>query len=946
MASSKEGAMEASNDENRQGRRHRLLEILADLCIERPKQVLVAAAVLTLVAVTIVVALRIQIVTDRGALVSSDEPAQVRYREVSEMLGSLSLAVIVFGGEDRESLRTAATEMAAELEGDEQVRSAFYQLDMGYFHNHALLFLDEGQLECVEFAMGPIGLGSMGSSDGETGLMGLVTGIQSGIETASADTELPEQCRGVNPLVLMNALFREVGVWAEDPEHDSIDILSSVELPSSGASPGEYGVDDQGYMIERSGSEPAPNAQGDEAQPHLVFMLIQPTSSSGDEAVARALTESLRARARPIAEANGVTVGVTGMPAIITDEMDAVHRDIKACIASAIVFVLLLFLATFRSLRATALVMVPLILGLVWTAGFTAVVYRQLTMVSVYFAAVLFGLGIAFGIHIIARFDEGLRAGKPADEALRYAMLGAGPGVITGGVTTAAAFLAVGFVEFQGFAQLGIVAGAGVLLMLVGSLTAFPVCLLYWRGKPLPEPKAREWLGKVGNFLARHAVPITVAAVLLSAAGAWGGSRITFDYDFSKLLPSEAEALRYYRLMEARSDISSDVAISTATSPAEAEQLRLRFEQLDTVARAEAVTKYLPGTSEEQARRVERLAKIGEKALEPLTKIRDRARIAAGPDQRVEPAALADALEELADTIEDAWFAAQQTGRSEAPDLARFRDTVRTAAVKVKGAPSERATERLTALQHKMFDGMATGADVVIANLQDPEAMTPESLPEDVRRRFVVQQPDGSNLYVVYAFPTGRVGNREFLDEFYDQITGVDPNVTGFPVTHYFHGELARKAFFQAVAYAAIAVLLLLIVDYRKPRYIILASIPLVVGATWAVGTMALLGWHWNFVNVIALPLVLGAGVDFGVHLVHRFKQEGTASAALRTTGRPVILSAVTTLVGMGGLALAEHRGAASLGWILVVGIGSCLLSASLVLPAVMALWTRDKHKS
>jgi predicted RND superfamily exporter protein len=108
-------------------------------------------------------------------------------------------------------------------------------------------------------------------------------------------------------------------------------------------------------------------------------------------------------------------------------------------------------------------------------------------------------------------------------------------------------------------------------------------------------------------------------------------------------------------------------------------------------------------------------------------------------------------------------------------------------------------------------------------------------------------------------------------------------------------------------------------------------------------GTMEVLGWQFNFVNVVAFPLVIGAGVDFGVHLVHRFRQEGTAPAALRTTGIPVLLSAVTTIVGMGGLALAQHRGAQSLGIMLVLGIGFCVCSASAVLPAAMVLWTRAR---
>lgn len=962
-----------STAEHHGSRRRHLLEVLANISIGHPKSVLIAAGVVTAIAAALIFALRIEIVTDRGELVGADDPAQRRYQEVGEMLGSISLAVVVFQGQDRQALRDAATEMAEALEDSDQVQSVFYRLDMSFFHRHALLYLDDEQLDCVEFALGPNGLGTM-SVDGDqgSGLLGMVQGIQTGVETASADAQLPEQCQGVNPLVIMTQLFRAMDGWVGHPDRQEFDILGSIELPG-GPTIAQYGVDEQGFLIEsavtrdeqgrvqrsQSTDAAAPDGAAPDAtppdaaagaepvesqdRPHLVFMLIQPASASGSEDVARALTAMLRSTGRPIAERHGVEVGVTGMPAIITDEMDAVHDDIKQTIVSAIIFVLLLFLLTFRSLRATALVTVPLVLGLVWTAGFAAMVYQQLTMVSVYFAAVLFGLGIAFGIHLLARFEEARRQGLEVDEAVRKSMLGAGPGVITGGVTTAAAFLAVGFVEFKGFAQLGVVAGAGVLLMLVGSLFALPASLMLWKGKPLPEAQARGWLGSVGQAISRAAWPVSIVALITAVAGFWGGYGITFDYDFSKLLPAEAEALRYYRLMQERSDFSSDITISLARSPEEAEELRQRLESLDTVARAEAVTKYLPATIETQRERVRRISQIGEGAIEPLTRLREAAAEAAEPGATVEAEVLAQALQDLGDAVEDAWFAAQQTGRAEAPDLARLRDAIRATTQTIRQAPAERASERLTELQHRMFSGMASGIDILLGNLRDPEVMTATDLPDNVRRRFVARQSDGSTVYAIYAYPTGRIGNREFLERFYADVHRVDEDVTGFPITHYFHGDLARRAFFQAAAYAAIAVLLLLALDFRRVHLVILASIPLGIGAAWMLGVMALLHWNWNFVNVVALPLVLGAGVDFGVHLVHRFRQEGSGVAALRTTGRPVILSAVTTLVGMGGLAMANHRGAASLGWILVVGIGSCLVSASLILPAVMALWSRRR---
>ncbi len=903
---------------------HVVLEALVRLAVTRPWHVLAVAALLTVGAAA--VAPRIRIVTDRSSLVSSDDPALVRYREVSEMFGSLSVAVVVLEGSERQALRDGADAVAEALEREPSVRSVFYRLDLGFFMRHGLVYLDATQLRCVRAAVG----GGAGFTDlpetTEPGLIGLIQGIEHGIGSASAEMQIPRQCQALNPLTIMGRFFAEIALWIDDRERDAVEVIDRSDL--AGESMAEYGVDEHGYLV---------NADGQ--TPHLVIMVVQPAANALDEDAARALTTMLRRVAGGVAAERGLRAGVTGMPAIMTDEMDTVRRDVRQTILSAIVFVLLLFVATFRSLRATIIVAIPLVLGLVWTAGFAALAYTRLTMVSVYFAAVLFGLGIAFAIHLLARFDEGLRAGEEPRDALRTAMVGAGPGIITGGVTTAAAFLAVGLVEFQGFAQLGVVAGVGVLLMLAGSLTVMPVALWKWRGKPLREPRTRAWLGSFGSGVVRVRVLVAALAVAAVGFGVYAARSIEFDYDFYKLLPRDGEAIRYYRVLVERSDFASDIAISVADSLEQAEQRRADLQSLDTVARAEAITRYLPGTAEEQHAKVEAIRRVAVQAAGPLKNIRDQSRAALDPERSSDPVKVAAALESLADTVEDAWFAAQQTKRGEAADLEKLRDTIRASAAKLEAAPADVGARRLGAFERKVFGDLAEGAETLLRNLEHPEVMEPEDLPADVRERFVATGPDGRERYAVYAYPTGRVGDREFLVRFIDEARTVDPDITGFPVTHYYHGAMASRAFFQAALYASIAVLLLLIVDFRSFRHVVLAAIPLLVGAASLLGTMVLAGWEYNFVNVVAFPLVIGAGVDFGVHLVHRARQEGSVVGALRTTGRPVILSAVTTIVGMGGLATAEHRGAASLGLLLVLGIGLCLVAAATVLPAVMSFW-------
>ena len=117
-----------------------------------------------------------------------------------------------------------------------------------------------------------------------------------------------------------------------------------------------------------------------------------------------------------------------------------------------------------------------------------------------------------------------------------------------------------------------------------------------------------------------------------------------------------------------------------------------------------------------------------------------------------------------------------------------------------------------------------------------------------------------------------------------------------------------------------------------------------VVGSAilWLLALMYLFGWKADLFNLIALPLLVGMGVDSGIHMVHRLRYGGDADGLLRTsTARAVVLSALTTLASFGTLAFTPHRGMASLGQLLALGIAMILIANLAVLPALARWWGR-----
>lgn len=191
----------------------------------------------------------------------------------------------------------------------------------------------------------------------------------------------------------------------------------------------------------------------------------------------------------------------------------------------------------------------------------------------------------------------------------------------------------------------------------------------------------------------------------------------------------------------------------------------------------------------------------------------------------------------------------------------------------------------------------------------------------------------------VYAYPSGDVWDPAFEARFLGQMRSIDPAVTGMPVLGRFMIDLSQRALRITAAASAVIVLLLVLIDLRSPRWSLLAMVPTVLGLAATLGAMRLLGIPFNPLNVMALPVVLGAAVDAGVHIVHRFRQEdGDLFRTLAGTGRAVLLCELTTIVGFATLAFTSHRGLASFGITLTLGITFALVFSLFVLPPLLEL--------
>jgi hopanoid biosynthesis associated RND transporter like protein HpnN len=667
--------------------------------------------------------------------------------------------------------------------------------------------------------------------------------------------------------------------------------------------------------------------ENDNKTPHLAVLFVQPVSESQGMEFVAPLTDAIRAEAKKIsARYPGFETVVTGMPALTTDEMRLVARDCLLASVVAGLGVLLVFMLMFRSVRVSIFLVLPLGLGLVWAAGFTGAMYGHLTLITSYFAAVLFGLGVAYTIHIVGRFHEALLDGKEKTEAVRLSITGAGPGVFVAGSTTALAFFAIACSEFQGFAEMGIVSGVGTLIVLFANLTLLPAALVLWHpGLALASLQVARSGFWVRIQSSRFVVPSV--AVLACLAGFALAPQIGFDYAVESMLPANAEAVRGMRLLDERTEFSTTYSVAVAGSLAESDELRRKLEKLPTVSRAESLSMFFPAN---QAERLSQVKKIDQAVGDKMRQAKQAIDELGKPQTPSTPAEVGASLMVVADALEDMAFDAKRAERKEAASLQRLAERARTSAERVA---KEGVSDRVADLEARIFEGISEGLRIVVEALAD-QGFEMKDLPPAIRGRYLGKD---DTSYAVIVFPKGDVGDRDFLMAHVDDLMSVSPGATGHAVTHKEFTRMVLDGFRDAVILSIFAVLILVLLDLRRPADIALALTPVIIGAGCTALAMYLLDLRFNYANLLAVPILIGTGVDYGAHLAHRRKQEGSLSKAAETTGRAVALTGLTTLIGFGSLCLGNHWGVRSLGILLVISISFSLIAAIVVLPSLVS---------
>jgi hopanoid biosynthesis associated RND transporter like protein HpnN len=866
------------------------------LCL-RAGSLVVLGAVLSAVAAGVFTAQSLGYKVSRTDLLDPDSEYNKLWIDYIAEFGADEDAVVVVEGPSRTTVIRALEEVSAEVaRNGELFRSVLHEVDLSKIRAKGLHYLSPADLAEIDRFIErtrPILEGGWAQLSVTTmvgGLAGqMVAGAPGGTKPEREDPTAALERYSESLVAGLEAVARPAEGSAADyvsPWPGMPDSLSTLRDLSSE------------HLLAKDG--------------RLGFVLLRLAKASGGFAGASAATDELRRLIRVVGDRHpDVTIGLTGLPVMEDDEMRASQQSMVWASGLSLAAVALVIIAGFGGVRHALMANGVLVIGMAWAFAWATASVGHLNILSVTFTVTMIGVGIDYGTYYIGRYLELRRRGLDCETALLETSASVGPGILTGAITTAVAFFAAALTSFVGVAELGLIAGGGILLCCLAELLVLPaVVAVVDRGPlgrriPVPVP-VHAWLAPIF----RYPRFVALAAMAGTMAVASGLHDLGYDHNLLNMQPDGLESVEIEKKLLAECDQSVWYALSIADSREELLDRKERLQALPSVERVDEIASLLP---------------VDEDLKRPLIE-RIQMRLATLPERP--PEIPLDRLDQVGETL--AWA---QTEASKRPGALRTAWHLERARDALRHLGPEECARALAMFQQRSAGELLSRLHA-LAGVADPEPPSLADLPPSLVERFVGQS--GKHLLKIYG--RGDIWDFAALETFVKDVRSVDPRATGNPLQAYEASLEMKRSYEQAALYALVVILAVLWLDFRSITHSVLAALPLAVGLGQTLGLMGLVGIDLNPANLIGIPLILGIAVDYGVHIVHDYLERPGPYAISASTANSVLVDALTTILGFGALMVASHRGLESLGRVLTLGVATCTVTSLVLLPAILSL--------
>ncbi len=648
-----------------------------------------------------------------------------------------------------------------------------------------------------------------------------------------------------------------------------------------------------------------------EVKPRQNFNALEP-GLEADEAI------RADARALGLTPEHGVTVRLTG-PVPLADEEFATLTDRAGLMVGAMMGgVLLTLWLALRSFKIISAILVTLFVGLAITMGLGLAAVGVFNIISIAFIALFVGLGVDFGIQFAVRYRSERHRNDDLAAALAATGRGVGVPLALASAATAAGFFSFLPTTYTGVAELGKVAGIGMIVAFLLSITMLPALLMLMNPPGEVEDVGFRSLAALDDFMTRNRRNVIRIAAAAGAISLGLMAFVRFDSNPLDLRSPKVESVStLFDLM--KNPLTSPNTIDVpALSLTDADSVAARIAQEPLVAQTLTLSSFVPGQQKEKLAVIADAAGLLDPTLNPFE-------VAPPPTGAEEIAS----LQGTARKLREAAGAAQDKPARDARRLADALDAVVKA-----GAPAiARARE-----------AFVPGLKVMLGQVSDSlkaAPVTTANMPADLTAAWV----SGDGTARIQVFPKDTSNDPAALSAFSDQVLSVAPQATGAPISIRESGKTIVGAFAEAGFLSFIVIMILLSLVLKSVHDVLMTLAPLVLSGLLTLATCVVLGLKLNFANVIALPLLLGIGVAFNIYFVVAWRHGQRCFLASSLT-RAVIFSAATTASGFGTLWLSIHPGTASMGELLMISLGWVLATTLLLSPALLGppRYTLEMH--
>ena len=681
-------------------------------------------------------------------------------------------------------------------------------------------------------------------------------------------------------------------------------ISDTIEAQLEGRASINYWHDDFLDVQETLGSE------------HRSFILIQPQSDYSKFQAGGDAIQKIRDIAKELEHTTpGLRIRLTGSIVMADEELGSVSTGagLATVLSFALVWVLLHF--GFRSARLVISILISLIIGLVWTAAFATAAIGHLNLISVTFPVLYIGLGVDFGIQFGMRYREEFAKEMNHSLALQEAASGVGGALTLAAMAAAISFFSFLPTSYSGLGELGLIAGGGMFIALFGNLTLLPALLTVMPIQQTVMP------ADGGNFrqlavLVIHNRRLTLGftTIILIVAVAIL-PKAQFDFNPLNLKDPTTEGVATF-LDLLQDPKSQPYTISLlADNLASAQPLAKKLERLETVDKAVTLASYVPTDQEEKLAIIDEMNVV----LQPLTISGNHL---PPPNLEEEVQSLNTFLEKIKE-----WESPRTV-----PEFSASLIRLGRLLEQVKADPQWPAPF-LKELERRLLGNLSESLGELQQLLMATHVIL-DDLPQDIRNRYMTS--DGRAR--IQVFPKDDLSDNAAMSRFVRSVQAVAPNATDTPVEIVEGGNTVVKACFEATVITLVVSFFLLVCVLSSFRDAMLVLLPLMLAVILTIASSEVLSVPLNLANIIALPLLLGLGMAFGIYVVLRTRS-GLSINTLFTSSTPraVLLSALTTMASFGTLAFSNHLGTASIGILLTLSLFFALLCTLVVLPAILA---------